>query len=419
MKSSFNILLTITLALFSVQSAYAQIEELQSWLATPPLKRTPLESTDFSHQALTKEQAASATQLLLADQQATLLSTYEKQWNNRELTWNELKMPFYYQAFGEMPQDGCSLFISLHGGGGAPAELNDQQYKNQQHLYDATMQGLEGIYLAPRAPANTWDLWHKEHIDAFLNTIIQLAVIKENVNPNKVYIMGYSAGGDGLYQLAPRMADRWAAAAMMAGHPGDASALSLRNTPFTIHVGTRDNAYNRNGEAKKWGLLLDSLEKEDPQGYVHSVHLDTGGHWMHLQDAVALPWMHQHTRNPIPQKIVWVQDNRHHRQFYWLGTPQKHIKNKGKIAAEYDRATNEIRILDNYSAALELYISDDMLNLDAPITVLSEGKELFKGVVQRSIHTIYKTLNTKGDARLTFPGVITITNNDRIEEKNN
>ena len=37
-----------------------------------------------------------------------------------------------------------------------------------------------------------------------------MAVIKENVNPNKVYLLGYSAGGDGVYQLAPRMANRWA-----------------------------------------------------------------------------------------------------------------------------------------------------------------------------------------------------------------
>ena len=47
----------------------------------------------------------------------------------------------------------------------------------------------------------------------------QLAVINEDVNPNKVYLLGYSAGGDGVYQLAPRMADRWAAAAMMADSP--------------------------------------------------------------------------------------------------------------------------------------------------------------------------------------------------------
>ena len=64
-----------------------------------------------------------------------------------------------------------------------------------------------------------------------------------DVDPNRVYIMGYSAGGDGVYQLAPRMADRWAAAAMMAGHPNDASPLGLRNiTGFNHHTSTTKTA---------------------------------------------------------------------------------------------------------------------------------------------------------------------------------
>ena len=41
------------------------------------------------------------------------------------------------------------------------------------------------------------------------------------VNPNKVFMSGYSAGGDGTYHLGPMLADWWAGAAMMAGHPND------------------------------------------------------------------------------------------------------------------------------------------------------------------------------------------------------
>ena len=52
-----------------------------------------------------------------------------------------------------------------------------------------------------------------------------------------LYVLGYSAGGDGVYQLAPRLADRWAAAGMMAGNPNDASPLNLRNLGFALHVG--------------------------------------------------------------------------------------------------------------------------------------------------------------------------------------
>ena len=39
--------------------------------------------------------------------------------------------------------------------------VNDQQWENQKKLYTLD----EGIYLAPRAPTNTWNLWHEAHID--------------------------------------------------------------------------------------------------------------------------------------------------------------------------------------------------------------------------------------------------------------
>ena len=80
--------------------------------------------------------------------------------------------------------------------------------------------------------------------------MIENYVVTRGVNPNRIYLMGYSAGGDGVYQLAPRMADRWAAASMMAGHPNDAKPDNLRNLPFGLFMGGKDGAYNRNKVAK-------------------------------------------------------------------------------------------------------------------------------------------------------------------------
>ena len=57
----------------------------------------------------------------------------------------------------------------MHGGGGAPAEVNDKQWQNQISLY----QPAEGIYMAPRAPTDTWNLWHQDHIDVFFALFIQ------------------------------------------------------------------------------------------------------------------------------------------------------------------------------------------------------------------------------------------------------
>jgi poly(3-hydroxybutyrate) depolymerase len=157
-------------------------------------------------------------------------------------------MKYAFIKFGAAPASGHSLYISMHGGGGAPAAVNDRQWKNQIRLYKP----VEGYYLAPRAATDTWNLWHQGHIDPMFDTLIENFVALKGVDPNKVYITGYSAGGDGTYQLGPRMADRWAAAAMMAGHPNEARPDNLYNLPFFIQCGGKDAAYDRNKIAAKW-----------------------------------------------------------------------------------------------------------------------------------------------------------------------
>lgn len=397
----------------------AQITELQKWLSLSPVNRPPLENLSFSKDALSQDESNTALNLLVADKQTRFFNEYGTQWDNRLITLDSFQMPFFYQLFGDAPDDGRSLFISLHGGGGAPASVNDQQYENQKHLYDATMKSIEGVYLAMRAPTDTWNLWHQGHIDDFLNIIIQLAVLKENVNPNKVYLLGYSAGGDGVYQLAPRMADRWAAASMMAGHPNETSPLGLRNTPFAIHVGALDDGYNRNDKAEEWSIILDSLQLNDSMGYKHQVQLHAGlGHWMKLQDAVALPWLKKYERDPIPQKVVWKQDDIHHISFYWIETPISEIKTGGEIVAAYNSSLNEINIIENYSDTIKLLFNENMLDLNQPITIKYKNTIIYSGLFHRSILNIYKSLSVKGDSNLAFPCAALILNNQTVIEEN-
>ena len=69
-------------------------------------------------------------------------------------------------------------------------------------------------------------MWCQADADEFYHKIVLMAVAQLGVNPDKVYILGYSAGGDGVWRMGPRMADNWAAASMMAGHPGDVRPVS-------------------------------------------------------------------------------------------------------------------------------------------------------------------------------------------------
>ena len=154
----------------------------------------------------------------------------------------------------------------------------------------------------PRAPTDSWNMWFRPHITPLFDRLIENFVVKHRVNPDKVYVLGYSAGGDGVYQIGPRMADRWAAASMMAGHPNDAKPDNLRNIGFGLFMGGNDSSYNRNGMAKTWKGLLAGLKKRFR--WVRStVRIYPGlGHWMNLRDAEALPWMAKFTRDPCRRR---------------------------------------------------------------------------------------------------------------------
>jgi hypothetical protein len=309
----------------------------------------------------------------------------------RVLQMGSLEMPFWYTTFGKKPKGGRSLWISMHGGGGAPKKVNDQQWENQKKLY----QLKEGVYVAPRAPTDTWNLWHQKHMDGFLDRLIENMIVFEDVNPDRVYIMGYSAGGDGVYQLAPRMADRFAAAAMMAGHPNETKPDGLRNLPFTLHMGAEDSAYDRNKIAAQWQEKLAALQKGDEGGYAHWVEIYQGkGHWMDREDAAALPWMAKYSRNLRPEKVVWLQDDVTHRQFYWLAVEEP---SKGsKLVVERDGQVFRILEADGISQ-LSLLLDGEMVDFSKEILVFYGEEQIFRAKVQKSMDVMRRSLSERGD----------------------
>lgn len=319
------------------------------------------------------------------------------------LTVDGARMPIWATQFGPKSKDGTRpLWISMHGGGGAPAQVNDQQWDNQKRLY----QPAEGVYVAPRAPSNEWNLWHQAPVDRLFERLIEDLVICERVDPDRVYLMGYSAGGDGVYQLAPRMADRFAAASMMAGHPNDARPEGLRNLPFAIHVGGDDGAFDRNKVAAQWGVMLDTLAQSDPGAYVHQVEVHAGkGHWMDREDASAVPWMAKYTRNARPLKVVWVQDDVTHPRFYWLAVDEP--KQGQRLVVT--RQGQEITIVEAPpSVAVRILLDDTMLDLDQDVRVTQDGKELFAGRVPRSKAVIERTLQDRFDPKAAFTAEVKI-----------
>jgi hypothetical protein len=377
---------------------------LKAALQADPPHWQALTEGAFAEVALTKADAAAAKEALWQAHVARIRQERADEVKNRVLKEGELTMPFAYTVTGDKPATGRSLWISLHGGGGAPPRVNDQQWENQKRLYKVK----EGLYLAPRAPTNTWNLWHEGHIDRLFTRLIEDLVVFEEVDPNKVYVLGYSAGGDGVYQIGPRLADRWAAAAMMAGHPNDASPLSLRNVPFALQVGGNDSAYNRNTVARSWGDQLLKLHEADPKGYQNYIKIHEGkGHWMDLADAAALPWMAEFSRNPIPERVVWKQTGQPHERLYWLAVPKDQAKVGALVAARREKQAIEIETAEQVDRLL-VRLDDRMANLDEDVVVRRGEKLLLQARPRRTVATLVRTLVGRGDQDLMFSAELAV-----------
>jgi hypothetical protein len=186
---------------------------------------------------------------------------------------------------------------------------------------------------------------------------------------------------------------------------------SLRNIGFTIHVGALDTAYDRNLVAQQWGDQLDKLEKEDAGAYKHVVQVHAGKpHWMDLEDAVAVPWMAGFTRSPNPSTMVWYQDDVPHARFYWLAVDAAKAKAKAKTKTKV-RATvtgQRIALESTDVAAINVRLSDSMLDLDQPVTITANGADRWTTQATRTIAVLAKTLEERGHPRMVWSAEVPI-----------
>jgi predicted esterase len=307
---------------------------------------------------------------------------------DKSLKWME-------QTFGDAPDGQHSLWITMHGGGQGTEEGNDRNWRGYFGRYEFPP---GGINVAPRAPANTWDMWHVKWVDDLFDRLIADLVLQRGVDPNQVYLIGYSAGGDGVYQLAPRLADRFAAAAMCAGHPNEVTPEGLRNLPFFLYMGGADSAYNRNVVVGEFSAKMDVLQAADPAGYPHRLTVFPGlPHHMQNREAEFIPRMSPLRRVAWPKRVVWKQDDDAvHTRFYWLERAPDTSQPNEIYAAHLDGQS--ITIETPGSGSVTLRLSDALLDLDRPVKVSAGGRVIFEGKVARSFAAIAQSLQEREDS---------------------
>lgn len=367
----------------------APVLAAETWLAKPAAERGPAPDLTFS-----SDDAARLTGLVWKDAADAGTNAAAAELAAKRITIGANSLVWLEKDFGDAPDGQHSLWITLHGGGQGTAGENDRNWTGYYGRYEFPP---GSINIAPRAPANSWDMWHVPWVDGLLDRLIADEVLERGVNPNRVYLIGYSAGGDGVYQLAPRLADRFAAAAMCAGHPNQVTPEGLRNLPFFLYMGGEDSAYNRNVVVREFSAKMDVLQAADPEGYAHRLTVYPGlAHNMQGREAEAIPRMLPLRRAAWPARVVWKEnDGFTHPRFYWLErTPQD--ADPGVVYAAHVSGQT-ITIETPATGSLILRLSDALLDLDQPVRVVAGGRTVFEGKVPRSLRAIVQSLDERAD----------------------
>lgn len=362
------------------------------------------------------------------------------------MTFGEVTMKYALAVKGEAGPSGYPLFIALHGGGGSDTpDINDEQWAQMFSYYQPSVQN--GIYVAPRGVRDTWDCHFNPESYPLYDRLIENLIAFYDVDPDRVYLLGFSAGGDGVYGITAKMPDRFAAANMSAGHPNGLPLWNLYNMPLLIQVGELDTAYDRNTVDAQYGLLLDDDHETLGGGYEHATYihkdqghnfldngdidqpviediagwLETGESPVREVDANAVRFLEQYVRDPLPERVVWDlsqrADERPGTSFYWLQADKN--CQEGRIVARYDRQANAITVEQcSVPGEVTFLLSNDMLDLFAPVVVNTPDGNSTQVTVTPDIDLLRETTAERGDPHYQFAASITVDFTDMAQPEN-
>ena len=357
-------------------------------------------------------------------------------WNLPEALEKNAVMPYYYgvkgSAAGKLP-----LFLYLHGSG--PKE---QEWATGLILGNRFQDG-PSLYFIPQIP-NEGDYyrWWQVAKQFAWEKLIRQALVEGNVDANRLYVFGISEGGYGSQRLASFYADYWAAAGPMAGGEPlkNAPVENCANIGFSFLTGADDTGFYRNILTYYTQIAFDSAQLARPLDadkrplFVHRINL-LPNMQHHIKYDLTTPWLKNFVRNPYPKTVLWEDydmDGRHRSGFYnlqVLSSPTKdrtyydmnihnnvvkiNIKEVEYTAVEKDKHWGiEMRFNRNYTNAkggrLRIYLNSELIDMNKPVTVIVNGKELYRKNVKANLQDMINSCTEYFDPYRVFPASIEI-----------
>lgn len=321
---------------------------------------------------------------------------------------------------------GKGLVVGLHGGGEGAGDAGEAA--GNWRLPDCLGMYPQGIRLVH-------DTWNTVHGERFVLTLLEIAKAQFQVDPDRVYVMGFSMGGTGSWFMGGRHPDLFAGAAPCAGvlmaQPKSQLAKkeeveavahglmpNVRNLAMWSFIGTAD----RNCMPGTFMYVADRMEelkKDDPDGYrLWNFKLYPG--LAHAfppgEPAAAFKFFDKRKRDALPKKLVWeyasdpfpqpVADDATtrlpKRHFYWLRCEDPRDYQLVKATRDGNAFTLDVAGGKDGLKGFSILLNPSMIDPAQDVVVTSGGKEVYRGRPAPSFAALVESLDARCDTTLAF-----------------
>ena len=348
------------------------------------------------------------------------------------LTKSEFETPYGKATWIQSGRGGkkAGLLIGLHGGGEGAGSAGEA-------AGNWSMPKTLGMY--PQGIRLVHDTWNTVHGERFVISLIELAKARYEIDPDRVYVAGFSMGGTGSYHMAGRWPDLFAGAipahgVVMAEPKSQVDDLeeiksmqhgllpNLRNLAVYSYTGYEDKNCKPWTFVYAWNLLKE-LKESDPEGYQDlrfEVHEGLAHAFPPGEPGKGVKFVTARKRNTFPTKLTWEyaahpyplpdgQDKVERIQqhwFYWLHCKQP----ADTMAITATRKGNEfdLEITIAFPDDFTIYMNPEMIDVKKDVVVRVDGKEVYRGKPEPTFAAVVESLDAKMDRRMVFDRKVVI-----------
>ncbi|HEY0457261.1 MAG TPA: transglutaminase-like domain-containing protein, partial [Verrucomicrobiae bacterium] len=162
----------VTKKLATVESANLK-KELADFFSAPAESREKWKFSPALDKLLADNEPAVRKAAWEAYKSAPIHSAAKEDFEGKKVRFDKYVSPYTVRTVGTKPENGWPLFIAMHGGGGAPKEVNDSQWQIMQRYYKDHAEEGGYLYLALRAPNDTWNGFYDVYVYPLIENLIK------------------------------------------------------------------------------------------------------------------------------------------------------------------------------------------------------------------------------------------------------